>query len=97
MTERCSPEPGEQMKGPATFSPLPEGEGPGVRAPINPPFTDVLFALAWVGLTVSTPLTYLQTKTLGLPVVIQVSVPILGAVGWLTARESIRRPLVANG
>jgi alpha-1,2-mannosyltransferase len=44
-----------------------------------------LFALAWVALTVSTPLAQFQINRL--PVAVQVSVPLLGVVGWLAARE----------
>ncbi|MBA4064034.1 MAG: hypothetical protein C0501_10040 [Isosphaera sp.] len=46
-----------------------------------------LFALAWVGLAVGTPLALVQIKYLALPAVVQVSVPVLGLVGWLAARE----------
>jgi hypothetical protein len=44
-----------------------------------------LFALAWLALTVSTPLAKWQITHW--PVAVQVSVPVLGAVGWLAARE----------
>ena len=47
-----------------------------------------LFALAWVALAVSTPLALFQIKHL--PVAVQVSVPFLGVVGWLAARELAR-------
>lgn len=46
-----------------------------------------LFALAWTALTVSTALAFIQTRPLNLPVVVQVSVPVLAVVGWLTFRE----------
>jgi hypothetical protein len=47
-----------------------------------------LFALAWVALAISTPLALAQIKYL--PVAVQVSVPLLGVVGWLAARELAR-------
>lgn len=47
-----------------------------------------LFVLAWAGLAVSTPLTRLQLTYW--PVAVQVSVPVLGAVGWLAARTLLR-------
>lgn len=47
-----------------------------------------LFALAWLALAVSTPLALWQIKHL--PVAVQVSVPVLGVVGWLAARELAR-------
>jgi hypothetical protein len=49
-----------------------------------------LFALAWLALTVSTTFAYLQIEKLKLPISLQVSVPVLGAVGWLAARELAR-------
>ena len=49
-----------------------------------------LFALSWAVLTVSTPLALLQIRHLNLTVAVQVSVPVLGAVGWLAARELTR-------
>lgn len=49
-----------------------------------------LFALTWIGLTISTPLSYLQTATLHLPRVLQVSVPVLGVAGWLAGKRLLR-------
>lgn len=49
-----------------------------------------LFALAWAGLLVSTPLALVQIRYLQLPVVLQVSIPALGFVGWWAARELAR-------
>jgi hypothetical protein len=50
-----------------------------------------LFVLAWIGLTISTPFTLVQQKSLQralhIPFALQVSVPILGIVGYLAARE----------
>jgi alpha-1,2-mannosyltransferase len=46
-----------------------------------------MFAMAWVVLTVSTTFTVVQTLYLKLACALQVSVPILGLAGWLTARE----------
>ncbi|MCI0701219.1 MAG: hypothetical protein L0241_09080, partial [Planctomycetia bacterium] len=48
-----------------------------------------LFALAWLVLTISTPLAQAQIRA-ELPVVVQVSVPVLGLVGWLGAKELAR-------
>lgn len=50
-----------------------------------------LFGLTWLVLAVSTPLTITQIRA-GIPVVVQVSVPVLGVVGWLAARELARSP-----
>jgi hypothetical protein len=50
-----------------------------------------LFALAWIGLTISTPIALFQIKHL--PFAVQVGVPILGIVGWCSARQlSTARP-----
>lgn len=46
-----------------------------------------LFALAWAALAVSTPLALWQIREMKFPVVLQVSVPVLGFVGWKAARE----------
>jgi alpha-1,2-mannosyltransferase len=46
-----------------------------------------LFALSWVVLTASTPLALVQERFLHLPAVVQISVPVMGVVGWLAARE----------
>lgn len=46
-----------------------------------------LFVLTWIGLTVSTPLALVQIRYLELPRVVQVSIPIMGVVGLLGARE----------
>jgi hypothetical protein len=54
-----------------------------------------LFALAMLALAVSTPLALVQIKRL--PVAVQVSVPVLGAVGWLAARELMRCGHPARG
>ena len=48
-----------------------------------------LFALAWLGLAVSTPLARTQQMQQW-PVVFQAGVPVLGLVGWLAARELAR-------
>ena len=50
-----------------------------------------LLALAWAGLAVTVPLALGQIR-LALPVVLQAGVPVLGAVGWLAARELARSP-----
>lgn len=50
-----------------------------------------LFALAWAALLVSTPLALVQIRYLQLPVVLQVSIPVLGFVGWRAARELAAR------
>lgn len=50
-----------------------------------------LFTLAWVVLAVSTPLALVQIKHL--PVAVQVSVPVLGVVGWRSVRELMRNPI----
>jgi alpha-1,2-mannosyltransferase len=53
-----------------------------------------LFVAAWIGLSISTTIAFLQIRFLHLPVVLQLSVPILGITGWLTARElSVARSL----
>jgi hypothetical protein len=49
-----------------------------------------LFALAWVVLAASTPLSLVQIRHLELPVAVQISIPALGLVGWLAARELAR-------
>ena len=49
----------------------------------------VLFAAAWLALAVSTPLAKAMIDA-RLPVAVQVSVPVLGVVGWLAARELVR-------
>jgi hypothetical protein len=56
-----------------------------------------LFALAWAVLAVSTPLAKVQLERLSTAV--QVSVPVLGFVGWATARalRSAREPAVSAG
>jgi alpha-1,2-mannosyltransferase len=46
-----------------------------------------LFVLTWIGLTISTPFASVQVRELHLECVLQVSVPIMGLVGYLTARE----------
>lgn len=56
-----------------------------------------LFAAAWTALLVSTPLALLQIKVLELPRVLQVSIPVLGWVGWRMARELAARSLEARG
>jgi len=48
-----------------------------------------LFALAWIGLAISTPLAKMQIAA-EWPVAMQVGVPILGFAGWLAARELAR-------
>ena len=50
-----------------------------------------LFALAWAALAVTTALARVQDR-FAFPVVFQVAVPVLGAVGWLAARELARPP-----
>jgi hypothetical protein len=60
-----------------------------------PPGRDVwlcLFAISWIVLAASTPVSLLQEKFLGLPAVVQFSVPVMGAVGWLAARELMKSP-----
>jgi hypothetical protein len=47
-----------------------------------------LFALTMLALAISTPLALAQIKHL--PIAVQVSVPVLGLVGWLAARELMR-------
>lgn len=53
-----------------------------------------LFVLAAAVLAISTPLALVQQKFLGFPFVFQLSVPVLGIVGWLAARElsAVRSP-----
>jgi alpha-1,2-mannosyltransferase len=46
-----------------------------------------LFAVVWVVLTASTPISLVQEKFMGLPAVVQISVPVMGLVGWLAARQ----------
>jgi hypothetical protein len=45
-----------------------------------------LFALSWVVLAASTPLSLVQERFLHSPAVVQISVPVMGLVGWLAAR-----------
>lgn len=54
-----------------------------------------LFALAWLALAVTTALARVQARY-EFPVILQVAVPVLGAVGWLAARE-LARPRGAQG
>jgi hypothetical protein len=54
------------------------------------------FALAWAVLTASTTLTLVQIRYLALPVAVQVSIPVLGVVGWLVARELAERGHAAS-
>jgi hypothetical protein len=54
-----------------------------------------LFAVSWIVLAASTPMSLLQEKFLKLPAVVQLSVPVMGAVGWLAARELMRGPSLA--
>ncbi|MCS6864615.1 MAG: glycosyltransferase family 87 protein [Gemmataceae bacterium] len=49
----------------------------------------VLFALAWIGLGISTTLAAVQLRAQW-PVVLQVAVPVIGLVGALAAREWVR-------
>jgi alpha-1,2-mannosyltransferase len=49
-----------------------------------------LFALVWVTLAASTPLALLQIRHLQMPIAVQISLPVLGAVGWFAARELAR-------
>ncbi|HSQ56423.1 MAG TPA: glycosyltransferase family 87 protein, partial [Gemmata sp.] len=46
-----------------------------------------LFALAWLALGVSTTLSLVLIRHLELPIAVQISIPILGFVGWRAARE----------
>jgi hypothetical protein len=46
-----------------------------------------LFVLTWIGLAISTTFALVQDRFLHLPCVLQVSIPIMGFVGYLTARE----------
>lgn len=46
-----------------------------------------LFATAWAALAVSTPLAMVQRRLLHWSVVLQVSIPVLGVIGWLVARQ----------
>jgi len=61
-----------------------------------------LFVLAWAALTVSTTLTLVEIRYLRPPVVVQVSIPVMGVVGWLAMRElgrvraGERRPALVN-
>jgi hypothetical protein len=48
-----------------------------------------LFALAWVALAVSTILAKVQFD-LDSPIALQVSIPVLGVVGWCVARELVK-------
>jgi hypothetical protein len=45
-----------------------------------------LFALAWVALAITTPMAQRQFAA-GLPLTLQIGVPVLGVVGWLVAHE----------
>lgn len=45
-----------------------------------------LFVPAWVALGVSTPLCLVQIRELRWPVAVQVSIPVMGVVGWRAAR-----------
>jgi hypothetical protein len=54
-----------------------------------------LFALAWVALAVSTILAKVQID-LDSPVVLQVSIPVLGVVGWLAACELMQAQKVGD-
>jgi len=49
-----------------------------------------LNTIAWVVLAVSTPLALVEEKFLHLPGVVQISVPVMGWVGWRAARELMR-------
>jgi alpha-1,2-mannosyltransferase len=49
-----------------------------------------LFAVVWVVLAASTPLSFVQEKFPALPCVVQISVPVMGIVGWRVARELMR-------
>jgi hypothetical protein len=49
-----------------------------------------LNAIVWVALAASTPLSLVQEKFLYLPGVVQISVPVMGFVGWRGARELMR-------
>lgn len=56
-----------------------------------------LFAIAWIVLAASTPISLVQEKFMSLPAVVQISVPVMGIVGWLAARElTTARPLGAR-
>jgi len=56
-----------------------------------------LFAASWVVLLASTPLALVQERFLHLPAVLQISVPVMGVVGWRAARElTIARPTDAQ-
>jgi alpha-1,2-mannosyltransferase len=56
-----------------------------------------LNAIVWLVLAVSTPLALVQEKFLHLPGVVQISVPVMGVVGWRVARELMRaRPFRAQ-
>jgi hypothetical protein len=68
------------------------------RFPESRPLWLCLNAIVWVVLAVSTPLSLVQEKFLGLPMVVQISVPVLGWVGWRTARELMKaRSIEARG
>ena len=60
------------------------------RFPLNRDVWLCLFAILWVVLAASTPLSLVQEKYLALPGVVQISVPIIGMVGWIAARELVR-------
>jgi hypothetical protein len=55
-----------------------------------------LFTLAWAALAVSTTLTLVQIRHMQLPVAVQISIPVLGVVGWLAARELASRGHAAS-
>ncbi len=48
-----------------------------------------LFAVAWIALAISTVIAKVQID-LELPITLQVSIPVLGIVGWLAAKELAR-------
>lgn len=52
-----------------------------------------LNAIVWVVLAASTPLSLVQEKFLHLPGVVQISVPVMGFVGWRVGRELMRARL----
>ena len=52
------------------------------RFPLHRDVWLCLFAVLWVVLAASTPLSLVQEKYLPLPGVVQISVPIIGLVGW---------------
>jgi len=48
----------------------------------------VLFTAAWLVLAASTPLAKVQIDYMNLPGVVQIAVPVMGAIGWLAMREA---------